>query len=452
MPPKKKSAKSKSKKKREIDPEEKLRQDLLQKALSLKGETEQEHALEAQFSKQAELLKGYWEIEKKTREQRKHVLLGKEHRLKGVKDKHTIDLGQYKQTVKQLLFSNQDDLSEKTTQSFMEYQSLSDRHQNEVVQLYNELHDISNRIKDTTTSYDKYKISMRQSCSDQATMLREEASRKIATLAVYSEKQFKRTREESERRLMEDTKDLEQRNEATIREVMNNNTEEIQRMRTDYNNTMNENLDAITTLRKEVVLLREQDRHDRQVLNELRSQNDDIVVPLDTNRKDLNRLESHLDAFYKQKQDLDLQKERLHRAEDELKEIEWNHEVLFQELQALEIDRDKWKKNAQNSIHTAQQKTNFQNLLLERKLRKLSMTGDKKTAAMAEILQKANVDLDTLDQSQVCITDVISEKNNQVSSLQGKLKDIKDAHASMIERHRQLMEDAKRKDIENTTP
>ena len=364
MPPKKKGkTKSKGKKKKEISPEEKLRQDLLEKALSLQQEIEQEHALEEQFQTQTELLKGYWDFEKKVRDEKKHLLLEKEHRLKGIAIKHTIELGQYKQIIKQLLFANQDEISEKTTQSFMEYQSLSDEHNNEVGQLYNELHDISNRIKETTMSYDTFKLYMRQGCNDDATILRDEARRKVATLASYSEQQYKHTREASEKRLMDETKALEERNESTIQQVMEKNKNEIQQMRLDYSTTMNENLDTITRLRKEVVLLREQDRHDRCVLSDLQNRNNDILGPLATNRTNLTRLESDLDIFHKQKQDLDTQKQKLRRAEEEWKGIQWDHEVLFQKLQALEVDRDTWKKKAQQSIHSAQQHANFQNLL-----------------------------------------------------------------------------------------
>mmetsp|Transcript_35977 Transcript_35977/g.75631 ORF Transcript_35977/g.75631 Transcript_35977/m.75631 type:complete len:455 (-) Transcript_35977:200-1564(-) len=443
MPPKKKGGKSKSKKKgKDVDPEEKLRQDLLLRALSLQGEAAQENAFEKQISKQSQLSKEYWEIEKKTKEERNRTLLEKEHRLNDIRDRHIIDLGQYKQIIKKLLFANQDELSATTTQSFTSYQSLSERHQNEVGQLHNELHDVSNRIQETATSYDKFAISMRRVHDDEATMLREEARRKIATLAIYSEKQFKRTREESERRLMEETKELETRNEGVIREVMEKNKMEIQEMRSRYSAAMNDNLDTITSLRKEVVLLREQDRYDRRVLSELRSQNNGIVIPLETNRSDLHRLESDLDAFHQQKKDLDTQKARLRRAEDELKEIEWDHEVLFQKLQASEIDRDEWKKKARDSVHSARQAANFRNLMLERKLSELSMTGEKKTAAMAEILQKgANIDLTSLDQSQVRVVDVVNEKNDRVELLRKELKRVKDAHAEMLDRHRALLDE-----------
>ncbi|KAL7534107.1 hypothetical protein ACHAWF_006416 [Thalassiosira exigua] len=440
MPPKKKQGKSKSKKKgKEVDPAEQQRQDLLQRALALQGEASQEDALEKQFSRQSELLRGYWETEKKTREGRERDLVARERRLRGVKDEHAVKLSEYKKTVKELLFHNQDELSERTTQSFVECQSLSDRHQSEVGQMHNELHDITNRLRETSMSHDKYKISMRQSRDDGATALREEAGHRIATLAAYSEEQFRKARREYEKKLMGEMKDTEDRNEVEIGEAMKTNQEEVQKMRTEYDVTMNDNLDLIVTLRKEVVLLRERDREDRRVLSELQSQNDDIVLPLEAHRKDLGRLEDDLGAFRKQKQDLDAQKKALERAVKELTEIEWDREVLFQKLQALENDRDEWKERAQHSIHSARQKANFRNLLLERKLKRSSMAGDKNTATMAEILHKANVDLDSLDQSQVRITDVVKDKNDEIAMLQQTLSRIKDAHKAMMERYQYLV-------------
>ena len=137
---------------------------------------------------------------------------------------------------------------------------------------------------------------------------------------------------------------------------------------------------------------------------------------------------------------------RLRKAKGDLTEIEWDHEVLFQKLQALESDHDGWKKKARHTIHAARQRANFQNLLLERKLSKLSMTGDQKTAAMAEILRKANIDLESLDESSgVRVTDVIGEKNGQVELLQQRLKQIKDAHAAMIQRYEALMDEVTQK-------
>ena len=349
MPPKKKAGKKK-KSKKEVSPEEQRRQDLLQRALALQGEAQNEQALEAQFAKQTEQLQGYWEIEKKERDARKRTLLEKEHRLRGIKDGHTVELGKYKQTVKELLFANQDELAEKTTQSFVERQSQSDRHQNEVGQLHDELQDVSIRIQETNASHDKYKLSMRNGSIDSVAALREEAGLRIASLAAYSDEQFRRTRSDAEKRLMDETTELEGRNEAAIQGATEKYAEEIQQLRTKYNTVMNANLDTIATLRKEVVLLREQDRHDRRALGDLRNRNTGIVVPLETNRKDVDRLASDLDVFQRQKQDLAAQKDKLRHAQRDLEEIEWDHEVLFQKLEALELDRDRSLASSASSL------------------------------------------------------------------------------------------------------
>jgi len=441
MPAKK--SKAKKKKVKEIDPEEALRQELLKKALSLQGEIQQEHALEEEYQQQTSILSKYWDIEKKHQNDKKAQLLQKQHRLDGIADKHTIELNQYKQTIKQLLFTNQDELSEKITQYFIQYRSLEDTQHKEIGQLYNELYDITTRIRETTMSYDKFIISLRQGSNNEITMLRDDAHRKISMLANYCEKQYRATREISTQRLLNECQTLEEENEDIIQQIIEKNKDKIQQKRTVYSMTMNENLDTISTLRKEVVLLREQDRHDRYVLNELQTQNSNIITPLEANKKELTQLELDLEVYTKQKHDLDTQKQKLRHAQEELKSIEWDHEVLFQKLQQLEVDRNDWKKKVQQCIHSTKQKSNYTNLKLEQKLNKLSLTGEQNTAATIELLRKANVDLDTLDMtsSENVISDVIGEKKNQVRLLQQKLNQIKEDHATMIERYKHLLEE-----------
>jgi hypothetical protein len=434
---------NKSKKKLNINPEETLRRDVLIQLSSLQEQKGKENALELQFKVQLEVLKGYWEIEKKAREDRRHVLLDKEHRLQGIKDKHIVNLGNYKQTIKELLLANQDDLAMKTTQLLMGYQSLMEQQNNEISQLQREMRDVSNGVNETTISHDKSSLVSRRLCDDEATLLRDEANRKIYKLASDSEEKIQRMRIESEQKLRDEMKELEKRNDAVIQEVMEKNRYEIHQLRTIRGTTMNNNLDRIVILRREMALLKEQDRLDRWVLTELQTQNENIARPLEMNTNLLHQLESDVEICAKQKQDLNALLPRLRKANEELKAIEWDHEVLLQNLTKLENDRDEWKKKAQQSILSAQRESNFQNLLLECKLTELSMTGEGNTAAVANVLQRANVDLKSLDRSQVCITDVVHDKNEQIELLRQRLKHIKLSHQTLICRHQTLVEEAK---------
>jgi hypothetical protein len=412
-------------------------------ALSLRGEKERETSLEGHYLSQTASLKGYWETDKRTRDERRRVLTDRDHRFEGIKDRHTIDLGVYKQQIKQLLFANQDEISAKTSELFIHLQSLADEHHNEFGRLYNDVHDISNRMAETTRTYDTLKLSISGGCNNEMTALREEASRRVGTLAIHYEQKFKRTREDYEKRLTNETTELDIRNENDIRMLKETNEREMQQLRTSNNTTMTNNLDRIATLRREAVLLREQDRYDRRILKELHDRNKDIVDPLENNKRELLQLQKDVVEFHKLKRDLDAQKEDLRLAQEELQEIEWDSEVLFQKLQALQKETIELKTRTHSSILEAQQTSNFQNLMLERKLNKSVSDGETDTAALVEILQKAHIDLDTLNPSPspgVFITDVCTEKMSEIATLRQRLKQIKDAQKALREKHRALME------------
>ena len=216
-------------------------------------------------------------------------------------------------------------------------------------------------------------------------------------------------------------------------------------MRTSHGIIMTKNLDRIAALRREVALLKEQDRRDRYVLSDLQTQNENIVLPLEENTKLLHQLESDVEICNQQKHDLNAQRQKLRQVDAELKATEWDNEVLLQKLRAVETDRGEWKAKAQLSILTAQRKSNFKNLLMERKLSEMSVTGERNTAAVAESLRKAKTDLDSSDRSQFCITDVAHGKMKQMELSRQRLSHIEKSHQILLERHRALLEEAKEK-------
>lgn len=431
--------KSKSKKKaKEVDPEEKKRLDLLERAVALRGEAEKENALETQFQAQSESLKQFWDIEKKLKEERQQTLREKEHRLQQTKDEHIVHLGEYKRTIKQLLFSNQDELSRNAIQSLLDYQSQSKEFQREMNALVDELGIATRNMEQTVSWHQNLKNSLHHDCSDDITAVREEASRAIARLAAYTGNQLKVTHTEFEMKLKKEIQQLELQNEIEIKAAINKNRESMQNMRQQSNATINSNLDTITALTKELVMLREQHRKDMCVVRELQAENDGIMSPLDTNSNDLQRLGSDLDAFYKQKRDLETRRKQLKQAEEELNDIKWDHEVLFQQHERLEQECRECKKKYQDALYAAQQKSNMQNMKLERKLDHVKMAGEKSSAVLSQILIKADIDLDSVDQS--IVTDVVTEKNNKVKMLNDELSRIKEAHSTMMKRYRSLVD------------
>eukprot|EP00804_Cyclotella_cryptica_P030024 CCRYP_016947-RA/>CCRYP_016947-RA protein AED:0.36 eAED:0.34 QI:0/0/0/1/1/0.5/2/0/423 len=404
------------------------------------GDISAERRLEEQFLHQSEILKQYWEVEKNLRDKKKHTLLQKEHRIKEIKDRHRIELGKYKQTIKDQLFSNEIELSKNAHVSLVNFQTASTRRNREAWLQKNDLHEISARIDSSIRSHEDFKIAMRHWYNDMTTDLREQASRRIASLAAYSEKQFRMTREQHSEHLKSELKGLELTHDRQINDAMEKNKEEVHRMRNSWKKTVHDNLDTILQLRKDVEQSRDVDRETRTILRGMHNQNDNIIFPLENKRNSLQKLNSDLESYHEQKQDLSIQRRKLKCAEEELKEIEWNHEVLFQRLEALKNDHVTQKKKFHDSIYSAQQETNFQNLLLEQRIRKLSKNVEKSTAAITEILQRANISLDTIDKTKVPISDVVKDKTDHVKILQEDLKTVTAAHSALLKRSRELLE------------
>lgn len=289
-------------------------------------------------------------------------------------------------------------------------------------------------------SQEDFKTAMRHWCNDITTDLREQASRRIASLAAYSEIHFKRIREQHDRQFQQELTDLESMHDGHISDAMENNKQEVHRMRNSWKMAINDNLDSILQLRKDVKVLKEEDRRTRINLRGMHNQNENIIVPLKSKRTSLQQLNSDLESHNEQKQDINTKKQKLRCAEEELKEIKWNNEVLFQRVDALKNDYLAQKKNFHNSIYSAQQQSNFHNLLLEEKIRKLSKNGATSIAAITEILQRANISLDTIHNNEVPITDVVKNDRDRVKILQEKLKSVTVAHSAMMKRSQELSE------------
>jgi len=77
---------------------------------------------------------------------------------------------------------------------------------------------------------------------------------------------------------------------------------------------------------------------------------------------------------------------------DEFKALGWEHEVLEQRFEKIQAERDELYQRFVKAIHEVQQKSNFKNLLLERKLGALADTLEKKEAQLNEVLSASNLD------------------------------------------------------------
>lgn len=112
--------------------------------------------------------------------------------------------------------------------------------------------------------------------------------------------------------------------------------------------------------------------------------------------QEVESLRQQLSNYEKDKVTLQLTKQRLLHADKQLKNIEWEKEVLSQRFAKVEAERNELFKKFEASILEVQQKTGLKGMLLERKVEALNDALEKKQTQLAEVLAASNLDSPTL--------------------------------------------------------
>jgi len=157
-----------------------------------------------------------------------------------------------------------------------------------------------------------------------------------------------------------------------------------------------------------------------------------IIEPLQKAREEVDDLRKQLANYQKDKASLSSAKARLRVMDKDMKSLQWEHEVLEQRFGKTQAERDELYKKFVKAIHEVQQKSNFKNLLLEKKLSALADSLEKKEAQLNEVLSASNLDPTALTVVTRKLEDVLDSKNSAIKDLQYELARVCKAHNDLL--------------------
>ena len=157
--------------------------------------------------------------------------------------------------------------------------------------------------------------------------------------------------------------------------------------------------------------MKKKESTNEKLMYEIAQENKGLSEPLNKALKEVKVLRQQLQNYEKDKISLSHANARLLDTEKQLKNLAWEHEVLEQRFQQMEVERDELYDKFERSIYDVQQKSGLKNLLLERKLETLHEQLEKKEAQLGEVLATANIDPATLDQVKKSLDEVLEQKN-----------------------------------------
>jgi len=442
MPPKK-GKKGKKGKKKSAKPktptvidgmstEEMSKEQLEEHIGRLREELEREREERNYFQLERDKVNTFWEITKRQFDEKKAELRNKDREMEDAEERHQIEIKVYKQKVKHLLYEHQNNISELKTESSIALKRAQEEHRDQESELRKDKRSLKVINKEQELAHENEHKDLRMKQDQYITELRENFEREAREIEAKYEKKLRVLRDELELKRKSEIHEIEERKNGQINALMKNHEKAFSDIKNYYNDITLNNLALINSLKEQIEEMKKKDERMEKEMAEIQLQNKRLIEPLQKAREEVDDLRKQLANYQKDKASLSSAKARLRVMDKDMKSLQWEHEVLEQRFGKTQAERDELYKKFVKAIHEVQQKSNFKNLLLEKKLSALADSLEKKEAQLNEVLSASNLDPTALTVVTRKLEDVLDSKNSAIKDLQYELARVCKAHNDLL--------------------
>ncbi|NXI36603.1 DRC4 protein, partial [Galbula dea] len=250
--------------------------------------------------------------------------------------------------------------------------------------------------------------------------------------AKYTKK-MQALRDELDLRRKTEIHEVEERKNNHINELMRNHERAFSDMKNYYNDITLKNLELISLLKEQIEEMKKKENQLEKEKADLLLENKHLKEPLQQAQEQVAELQKKLAHYDKDKEALMNTRACLKVTKKDLKDLQWEHEVLEQRFSKVQAERDELYQKFTKAINEVQQKTGFKNLLLERKLKGLLGVLEKKEVELSEVFAASNLDPSALSLVSQKLEDVLNSKNATIKDLQLQLARVCKAHDDMLQ-------------------
>ncbi|XP_034974488.1 dynein regulatory complex subunit 4 isoform X2 [Zootoca vivipara] len=398
----------------------------------IREELDREREERNYFQLERDKIHTFWEITRRQLDEKKAELRNKDREMEEAEERHQVEIKVYKQKVKHLLYEHQNNITELKAESTVSMKLAQKDHRSQEMELRKDMRTLKVELKEQELSNEMVVKNLRLKQQEDITRLRNDFERQVKEIEAKYEKKMRVLRDELDLRRKTEIHEIEERKNGQINTLMKNHEKAFSDIKNYYNDVTLNNLALINTLKEQMEEMKKREEHLEKEMAEVLLQNKRLVEPLQRAREEVAELLKKLAHYEKDKAMLHHTRARLKATEKELKDLQWEHEVLQQRFIRVQDERDELYQKFTKAINEVQQKTGFKNLLLERKLLGLSNILEKKEVQLNEVLAATNLDPGALSVVTRKLEDVLDSKNNAIKDLQYELARVCKAHNDLL--------------------
>lgn len=407
-------------------------EELNQKITTLEKEKNKEEEYRNYMQLERDKINAFWEISKKDLDDRKAELRNKDREMEEMEERHQVEIKVYKQKVKHLLYEHQNNITTLKADGELALKLQQDEFRKREGDLGKDKRNLKLAYKEQELANQDIVRQLKLEHAKEVTKLRQEFSLQARELQHNYEKKMKLLRDDLELRRKQEIHEIEERKNSHINELMKKHERAFAEIKNYYNDITHNNLDLIKTLKDDVAEMKKREAQNEKLMFEIAQENKRLSEPLSKALKEVEALRQALASYEKDKLSLAQTKARLVAAEKQVKNLEWENEVLTQRFGKVQTERDDLYERFESSIYEVAQKSGLKGALLERRLEALSEALEMKEAQLAEVLTAANLDPSTLAAINTRLEEVLENKNAVIRALQYDVAKVSKAHNDLI--------------------
>lgn len=400
---------------------------------SMRADIENETRLLNDFQQQKAKLEEFHDLSKAKRDELKMTLRNALRQKQDLEEKQSYELKIYKQKVKNLLAEHQAGLTDVRFLGEKELANDQTQHRGQQHEIQVETRDIKRTIKEKELNHLELIKNLKVEQEKNIMALRMEYERKCEELKAHYEKKMKVVREEYDEKRKEEVARIELKKNTHIADLMAKHKKKFDKIKKYYSDITHANLELIKNLKEEVGDMKKKEAAVQKEVLDIRRINKKLSRPLQKNKKLIEELKVDLLQYRADLFELKSVNEQLSLLTHQLKNVEWEAEVLEQKSSHLKEERDLMKDKLEKTIFQVQQKSGFKNLLLEKKITSLAQDLEKTSAALSEVLASTNLHPDVIGDIQNNLEDVLMMKNKIIQQQEDTLEEIKRRYARTVQ-------------------
>merc|ERR1719460_1923249 len=312
----------------------------MKEAKRLRETCEREEKDFHQFLMEREKINYFWIVEKKTLTEKQADLRNKEREYQDLEERQQIELKMFQQRLKHLRYHQQDEVVELKTDAELTLKLQEDHDRITEAEIKKDKRSLKVQYKEADVAQEEF-IRMLKLEQDQKILeLRQEFDRRARDMQQKYDLRMKTIRDEMEKQRRKQIQKIEEAKNTHIQRVMQKNQKDFQEIKVYYGDITTTNLDLIRRLKEEHHEIKKRENGDAKHMFDLEQKNKQLKEPLKRANTDVEKLEDELQQYEQDKKKLASVKDKIRQSETMLHRMEFQHEVLQQQLSRVTKERD----------------------------------------------------------------------------------------------------------------